>query len=805
MSLPQNIKPWPDEPYQHAAALLDQNVYLRDVVRGHQQTNQTIAMTIAQVSTMKIHSLNANGIRARTKEDAFARYLRAELPDLLLIQEFRCSADKFFARKGIRELLDELRYDTVIINPCNYNVGYAGTAIFARISAEDPEFLDLDEEGRFIAVDCGSFFATNVYTPNSGRPGELAAMPKRLAFDRRLQHKINELRKRKPVIVVGDLNVAWRPQDRHTHWQPEQWLNHPSTTEQEINSFQELCASTNLVDVQAELAMTSFTYWRNKRDKQLKRGTRIDFALVPKSWIGPKPYIHDFSIRQDINTGSDHAVLEFFLDASLFKDTAKGPKRPPAQPLDAVATMVEDVKETALSCLPAACALTRTLDDTDCLSFRNINQSVDHNSEPAQPDQPHTGGPMNHLLASNIADDEYGTVSWDQWPELLDQTALLRHHESTPTIEEASYRDRTHECREERHPFHMSPQPVVLPSISVTIKGRITKTTRALGDTGASSSLIDRAFAAAVLGEEELERQIFRQGYQPTFRTADSRFTSPIGQLRLDFDINGNTFTHVFYVLDACAENVILGGCFFTATKARIDYRLGHLMLEPDEGEPVPCKFEIHRPAGCALQTAATITSAHSYTLPPDTSMVIDARCADKELEGHFGYVAQNTAEPRIIVPRSCTRLHKGATKMVVTNMSPNKFLHIDKGKQVAFFKKANRDDINMYALDLNKLGTAEDAFVDLATLCEQRDAHRAAHPLEPRQKPETSDRPTRHRECLLSCAPSCQSCNTTMPANSCAAFATALPDDTSTTDLTVRDEGMNIITKKKREREREK
>ena len=224
-------------------------------------------MTIAQLSTMKIHSLNANGIRARTKEDAFARYLRTELPDLLLVQEFRSSADKFFARKGIKELIEELRY-VVIINPCNYNVGYAGTAIFARVSAEDPESLDHNEEGRLIAVDCGYFFAANVYTPNSGRPGELAAMPKRLAFDRRLQNKINELQKRKPVIVVGDLNVASRPQDRHTHWQPEQWLNHPSTTRQEIESFQELCASTDLVDVQAELAMTNFTYWRNKRDKQ---------------------------------------------------------------------------------------------------------------------------------------------------------------------------------------------------------------------------------------------------------------------------------------------------------------------------------------------------------------------------------------------------------------------------------------------------------------------------------------------------------------------------------------------------------
>ena len=100
--------------------------------------------------------------------------------------------------------------------------------------------------------------------------------------------------------------------------------------------------------------------------------------------------------------------------------------------------------------------------------------------------------------------------------------------------------------------------------------------------------------------------------------------------------------------------------------------------------------------------------------------------------DGHFGYVAQNTAEPRIVVPRPCTRLHEGTTKLIVTNMSPHKSLHNAKGKQVAFFRKANRDDKDMYALDLDKSGTSDKAFVDLASICEQRDALCAAHPLEP-------------------------------------------------------------------------
>jgi len=40
----------------------------------------------------------------------------------------------------------------------------------------------------------------------------------------------------------------------------------------------------------------------------------------------------------------------------------------------------------------------------------------------------------------------------------------------------------------------------------------------------------------------------------------------------------------------------------------------------------------------------------------------------------------------------------------------------------VGYFKRADRDSVDMYAVDLAKLGTSEDAFVDLATLCEKQE-----------------------------------------------------------------------------------
>ena len=103
----------------------------------------------------------------------------------------------------------------VIINTCEFNIGYAGTAILFRVPILSHQLMDNDEEGRVIAVDFGGFTMVNIYSPNSGRPVELKTMPKRRAFEKKLREMLLRLQKEKPVLAVGDLNIADRPQDVH--------------------------------------------------------------------------------------------------------------------------------------------------------------------------------------------------------------------------------------------------------------------------------------------------------------------------------------------------------------------------------------------------------------------------------------------------------------------------------------------------------------------------------------------------------------------------------------------------------------
>ena len=241
---PKPTHTWPSNPYENAASLCEQNSFIRAITKSkHKNTINPIAISIASAPDAKIHSFNANGIRARIKDGAFVRYLIRENPDAVFLQEFRCTADIFFAKRDVKETLQKLGHKVTIINSCQYNIGYAGTAIITRLTIYDYAFLQNDNEGRIIRANFGRFFAINVYTPNSGRPGELAAMPKRGAFEKRLKATVIELQRYKPTIVIGDLNVAPRRQDRHERWDEKYWTTHPSSTPEEISMFHELCTA----------------------------------------------------------------------------------------------------------------------------------------------------------------------------------------------------------------------------------------------------------------------------------------------------------------------------------------------------------------------------------------------------------------------------------------------------------------------------------------------------------------------------------------------------------------------------------
>ncbi len=149
---------------------------------------------------MKLISWNVNGLRAVLKKK-FLEFLDAEQPDVLCLQEIKCS------QEDVEQLWP--RHYTTFWNSAEKK-GYAGTAIFIKNRplnvAPHIGIVEHDQEGRVLTAELDDFFLVNVYVPNSKR--DLSRLTYRQKWDRDFLAYLKKLEKKKPVIFCGDLNVA---------------------------------------------------------------------------------------------------------------------------------------------------------------------------------------------------------------------------------------------------------------------------------------------------------------------------------------------------------------------------------------------------------------------------------------------------------------------------------------------------------------------------------------------------------------------------------------------------------------------
>lgn len=156
-----------------------------------------------------------------------------------------------------------------------YKNTYAPLASFPEIQAPDT----MDAEGRIITLDFGSFYLTQVYTPNAG--DGLKRLEDRQVWDEKYAEYLQKLDQDKPVIATGDYNVAHHEIDLAN---PQSNLRSPGFTQEERDGF------TNLLNkgftdtfrhVHGEIE-GMYTWWaqRVKTSKINNTGWRIDYWLV---------------------------------------------------------------------------------------------------------------------------------------------------------------------------------------------------------------------------------------------------------------------------------------------------------------------------------------------------------------------------------------------------------------------------------------------------------------------------------------------------------------------------------------------
>jgi len=252
------------------------------------------------MQTQLFVSWNVNGIRAIIKK-GFLDVVNELKPAILCLQETKGAEDE------VLETLEVLKDYHSFVNSSKARKGYSGTALMSREVpvniTYDVGIEELDQEGRVIAAEFDTHFVVTVYTPNSGEG--LSRLERRERWDVAFTEYISWLRKRKPVIVCGDLNVAHQAIDLARP--KENYNKSAGYTQKEIDGFSRLLEA-GLVDTFRHFHpdVAKYSYWDYvtfARDKNV--GWRIDHFLVDTRIM---PAVKEAMIYNEYH-GSDHCPV----------------------------------------------------------------------------------------------------------------------------------------------------------------------------------------------------------------------------------------------------------------------------------------------------------------------------------------------------------------------------------------------------------------------------------------------------------------------------------------------------------------
>lgn len=245
---------------------------------------------------MRFVSWNVNGLRACLTK-GFMESFREVDADIFCVQE-----TKMQPGQAILELPGYKQY----WNSAEKK-GYSGTAVFSRVEPLSVSYglgiEEHDHEGRVITLELEDYYLVTVYTPNSQK--ELARLSYRMEWEVAFRQFLQELDKKKPVIVCGDLNVAHKEIDLKN---PRTNHKNAGFTDEERGKFEELLAAgfTDTFRYIYPDVTGAYTWWSYLRKARANNsGWRIDYFLTSNRL---QPQIKSATIYNEI-FGSDHCPV----------------------------------------------------------------------------------------------------------------------------------------------------------------------------------------------------------------------------------------------------------------------------------------------------------------------------------------------------------------------------------------------------------------------------------------------------------------------------------------------------------------
>ena len=250
---------------------------------------------------MKLISWNVNGLRACIGK-GFLDFFKLSDADIFCVQETKMHEGQLeIETPGYMQFWNSAE-----------KKGYSGTAIFTRIKPVNVTYgigiAEHDREGRVICAEFEDFYLVNVYTPNSQRG--LERLDYRMSWEDAFREYVLKLDAVKPVVICGDLNVAFAEID----------LKNPKTNRQNAGFTDEeraklgkllssgFCDSFRHFYPDKTDAYSWWSYMYNARKNNA--GWRIVYFLVSDKL---KEKMKDADIYPEI-MGSDHCPVVLNLD-----------------------------------------------------------------------------------------------------------------------------------------------------------------------------------------------------------------------------------------------------------------------------------------------------------------------------------------------------------------------------------------------------------------------------------------------------------------------------------------------------------
>jgi exodeoxyribonuclease-3 len=256
---------------------------------------------------LKLATWNINSVRLRI--DLVLRLIEEARPDVVCLQETK-TPDEHFPR----EPFEAIGYKHMLVHGMK---GYNGVAVISRLPLETPATRSwcAKEDCRHGVVGLpGGIELHNVYVPAGGDIPDPAENPKfahKLQFLDEVTEWFRAAKNGRPMVLVGDLNIAPLETDV---WSHKQLLTVVSHTPVEVEKLGKLQTAGGFVDAVRHFVPPEqklYTWWsyRNRDWAASDRGRRLDHIWVSPSLV---PSLGSATVHRAVRgweKGSDHVPV----------------------------------------------------------------------------------------------------------------------------------------------------------------------------------------------------------------------------------------------------------------------------------------------------------------------------------------------------------------------------------------------------------------------------------------------------------------------------------------------------------------